>query len=64
MTAAIDPEFSSGRELTRLVWVTPLSEIMRKPKAIEQGFYVFGGIDEEGVPSDDLVWIYPDFKAN
>ena len=48
MTAAIDPALCTGRELTRLVWVTPLSEIMRKPKAIEQGFYIFGGIDEEG----------------
>ena len=34
MTAAFDPSFSTGRELTRLVLVNPLSELMRKPKAI------------------------------
>ena len=37
---------------------------MRKPKNIEQGFYIFGGIDAEGAQTDDLIWVYPDFKTN
>ena len=57
MTAAVDPMFSSGREQTRLVWVIPLDELMRKPKNIEQGFYIFGGIDAEGAQTDDLIWV-------
>jgi len=25
---------------------------------------MFGGIDEEGVHTDDFIWVWPDFKAN
>jgi len=35
MTAAFDPTFTSGREQTRLLLVSALSELMRKPKSIE-----------------------------
>ena len=64
MTAVVEPTLTNGRELTRLVWVSPLHELMRKPTATELGMYMFGGIDEQGKQTDDLVFVWPDFKTN
>lgn len=64
MTAVMEPSLTNGRELTRLLWVSPIKELVRKPKALEQGLYIFGGIDENNMQTDDLIWIYPDFKHN
>ena len=64
MTAVVEPALSNGRELTRLVWVSPMKEMIRKPRALEQGLYLFGGIDENNMQTDDLIWVYPDYKLN
>ena len=64
MTVVMDPTLCNGRELTRLLWATPTKELIRKKKAYETGFYCFGGIDEHGSQTDDLLWLCPDYKAN
>ena len=64
MTVVVDPALSTGSELTRVVWASPAKELMRKQKVIETGFYCFGGINEAGEQNDDLIWLYPNFKAN
>ena len=64
MTIVVDPALCNGRELTRLLWVSTVKEILRKKKSIETGFYCFGGIDEHGFQTDDLIWFTPDHKAN
>ena len=48
LTPVVEPNITNGRELTRLMWVCPLQELMRKPTLMEQGMFMFGGINEEG----------------
>ena len=64
LTAVIEPTLTDGREMTRLLWVAPLQELVRNGTVAEQGMYMFGGIDELGNPTDDLYWVAPDIKAN
>mmetsp|Transcript_42154 Transcript_42154/g.55534 ORF Transcript_42154/g.55534 Transcript_42154/m.55534 type:complete len:102 (-) Transcript_42154:1239-1544(-) len=64
MTPVVEPSLNNGRELSRLLWVSPMKELTRKPKSIEQGIYMFGGIDENNMQTDDLFWLYPDYKQN
>ncbi len=35
LTAAIEPNLTNGRELTRLMWTSPLQELIRKPSITE-----------------------------
>ena len=60
----MEPKLANGKELTRLLWVAPLNELVKKPNVIEQGFFMFGGVDEAGNSCDDLYWIVPDLKTN
>ena len=48
LTPVIEPKLTNGKELTRLLWVSPLNELVKKQNVIEQGFFMFGGIDETG----------------
>lgn len=50
LTPVLEPGRTNERELTRLVWSLPLSEIEKKPVIAtkEQGMFLFGGIDEHG----------------
>ena len=48
LTPVVEPNLTNGREFTRLLWNTPLSELIKKPTVIEQGMFMFGGINENG----------------
>ena len=55
---------SNGREMTRLMWVTPLSDLEKSNSMAggQQGMYLFGGIDQTGKQTDELIWITMDYK--
>lgn len=46
------------------MWCSPLQELIRKPTVPDQGMYMFGGIDERDLQTDDLYFIVPDVKTN
>ena len=62
----IEPDLPNGKEMTRLMWATPLSDLTKKPTILtgEQGMYMFGGINDENNFTDDFYWISCDIKAN
>lgn len=60
---AVEPNITNGKELTRIFWATPLKELIKKPAIVEQGVYMFGGLDENTNPTSDLYLIKPDTKA-
>ena len=64
LTPVVDPNITNGRELTRLIWNTPLLELIRKPTVTDHGMYMFGGMNEKGHPTEDLFWITPDMVVN
>ena len=64
LTPVVDPNITNGRELTRLMWVSPLQDLIRRPSVSEHGMYMFGGINAEGNQTEDLYWITPDIKNN
>ena len=64
LTPVVEPNLTNGRELTRLMWACTVDELIKRPSVAEQGFYMFGGINEEGHHIDDLFWIAPDIKGN
>ena len=37
LTPVVEPNLTNGRELTRLMWTSPLQELIRKPSVSEQG---------------------------
>ena len=67
LTPVVEPNgLSDGRELTRLMWVTPLAELDKSTSVVggEQGMYLFGGFDHTGTQTADLYWISFDYKEN
>ena len=46
LTPVIEPNLTNSRELTRLLWTNSLQELIRKPSVIEQGMFLFGGLNE------------------
>ena len=46
------------------MWACTVDELIKRPSVAEQGFFMFGGINEEGHHIDDLFWITPDIKGN
>ena len=64
LTPVVDQNITNGKELTRLMWVNPLQDLVKKSIIKEQGMFIFGGINEEDNQTDDLLWVYPDFKTN
>lgn len=64
LTPVVEPSLNNGKEYTRLPWVLPLNELVKKPKIAEQGLFMFGGTDQDEMHSDDLFWITMDIKTN
>ena len=62
----LEPNIHGGKELTRKMWCSQLKElcIPGKQTVIDQGMYMFGGLDEKGKPTSDLFWINFDVNHN
>ena len=66
LTTLIAPNIQGGKELTRKMWCCTLSDLVGSGKSsgIDQGMYMFGGLDGKGIPTSDLHWIKFDADYN
>jgi hypothetical protein len=47
------------------MWCSQVKELVKTGSTVaEHGFYVFGGLDQDGGPTNDLYWVKPDLKSN
>ena len=50
MTPVVEPDLTNGKELTRLIWNTPLKGLIKSPNVMEHGIFMFGGTDNSEMP--------------
>ena len=66
LSSMLEPNIHGGKELTRKMWCSQLKDLCTpgKQTVIDQGMYMFGGLDEKGKPTSDLFWINFDVNYN
>lgn len=65
MTVVVDKAVPHSKELTRIMWASQVKELIKSGSTVvEHGFYIFGGLDQDGGPTNDLYWVKPDLKTN